>query len=158
MEKHSDFVMVPCAPTVAMRDAGRDAAGPRRHLSVTNIYAAMLAAAPPLVGPVAYLTVRSDEQRVVLAKFVGEAEAAAGDNGWSLIPLYAQSSAPVVVDDGYVRGLRRAAEIALEENQRRIRLASIRIPALATEIRDAILAEANAAISVGDLEAPACTS
>ena len=37
-------------------------------------------------------------------------------------------------------GLREAAEIAMQENERRLKSASIRIPALADEIRDAILA------------------
>lgn len=45
-EPASGWVMVPVIPTVAMRDAGRDVAGPRKHLSVTNVYQAMLDAAP----------------------------------------------------------------------------------------------------------------
>lgn len=44
----------------------------------------------------------------------------------------------------YVRGLRRAAEIVTEEDTRRIRLADIGISAMPSEIKAAILKEADA--------------
>jgi ribonuclease HI len=45
---------------------------------------------------------------------------------------------------GFERGMKRAAEICMEENERRLALASIRVPAMASEIRDAILATLSA--------------
>lgn len=45
---------------------------------------------------------------------------------------------------GFERGMKRAAEICMEENERRLALASIRVPAMAREIRDAILATLSA--------------
>ena len=43
-------------------------------------------------------------------------------------------------NDGFETAIDRAAEEAMVENQRRLDLASIRVPAMACEIRDAILA------------------
>ena len=45
-EDVGDWVLVPREPNMAMIDAGRDEAGPRRHLSVSRIYMRMLSASP----------------------------------------------------------------------------------------------------------------
>jgi Lar family restriction alleviation protein len=47
--------------------------------------------------PVAYLTVRGNDKRVVLAKFITDAEAKDGSNGWTAIPLYVRSASSVSV-------------------------------------------------------------
>ena len=76
------LVLVPVEPTEEMRDAGRDEAGPRKHLSVTHIYQRMIAASPvpPIPeyqGLVDMLTERDGQS------FDGEVHLTSGE-GWEI--------------------------------------------------------------------------